>query len=162
VNVGEAVERGAFVAREQREAIEPPPHAAHSEGLGHLRAQAIGADALAWSTLEMQEVIWGLWNRVPKILYTRTLPEAARAIAKALKLEQREVRVAFHEREHSIESSDRGWLVKALDDQPVTKPFDTRQQAERYLALTVGKFERTVPALMLAGRGPSKSSSLRA
>jgi hypothetical protein len=115
------------------------------------RAQAIGADALAWSTLEMQEVIWGLCNRVPKILYLRTLPDAARAIAKALKLEKRDVQVTFHEREHTIESSDRGWLVKALDDRPVTKPFDTRQQAERYLALTVGKFEQTVPALMLAG-----------
>jgi hypothetical protein len=114
------------------------------------RAQAIGADALAWSTLEMQKRMWGPL-RVPELLYLRRLPEAARTLAKALKLELREVRIAFHVRDRYIDLSRQGWVVKGLDERPLCRPFDTRQQAERFLDLTVCKTERVVPALLLDG-----------
>ncbi len=115
------------------------------------RAQAIGAEALAWSTLEMQTRMWGQ-NRVPEVLYKRRLPEAARTLAKALKLEQREIRIPFHGADRYVDQSSRGWVVLSdKDGRPLCRPFDTREQAERFLDLTVRKTERTVPALMLAG-----------
>ncbi|MEZ5443375.1 MAG: hypothetical protein R3F15_18030 [Lysobacterales bacterium] len=114
------------------------------------RAQAMGVDALAWSTFEMQKRIWGP-SRVPEALYKRTLPEAAKSLSKALGLELREIPIPFHAWRYGIKSSARGWLVIDLLGNPVTRPFAGRQQAERFAELIAEKIERKVPALMLAG-----------
>lgn len=74
-------------------------------------------------------------------------------MAKALRLEIRELSVPFLAWNDVIDYTPCGWLVLVLglEGTPLTRPFDTRQQAERYVELTAMRIEVPIPALMLAG-----------
>ena len=113
-------------------------------------AQRLGAEGLAWSSAELQLARWRGYGP-PETLYRTVLPDAARAVAKTLGLTFETTAVAVRANGRQVELTPQGWQVRARDGAPVTKPFQTRAQAERF-ADNTGQFASlALPVIWIDG-----------
>lgn len=115
-------------------------------------AQRCGAEALSWSSAELQEARWSGYGP-PGLLYRKLLPEAAMALAKALQITSASARLRIRTGTRTVELGSRGWEVRTQNGCAVTKPFVHRGQAERFADLTGEFVEVDLPALWLDGLG---------
>ena len=115
-------------------------------------AQRCGAEALSWSSAELQEARWSGYGP-PGLLYRKLLPEAAMALAKALQITSASAHLRIRTGTRTVELGSRGWEVRTQNGCTVTKPFVHRGQAERFADLTGEFVEVDLPALWLDGLG---------
>lgn len=112
-------------------------------------AQKQRLDGLAWSTVELQRICWGK-KGPPESLYGQDLPDAAKQLSRVLPIGSGSTIVRFRDQSRRVERRDIGWIVCGANQSPVTKPFRTREQAERFANLTAGHAAREVPVLWLS------------
>jgi hypothetical protein len=141
--------------RRRRKAVPPPAPFAKEWPLLALAlmvwwAQRIVADGIAWSIGDLQELIWAGY-KPPRGLYDRDLPEAAAQLARMLAITLSEVEISFRAHGPWVALGDRGWVVHDAMEIPLTKPFDTREQAEHFADLIDGGGTIGVPCLLLEG-----------
>ncbi len=115
-------------------------------------AQRSGADGLSWSSADLQEARWDGYGP-PGLLYRKLLPDAAMALAKALRITAGSVRLRVRTGTRAVGLGRRGWEVRNQNGCAVTRPFDHRGQAERFADLTGEFAEVDMPALWLEGLG---------
>jgi hypothetical protein len=141
--------------RRRRKTVPPPAPFAKEWPLLALKlmlwwAQRIGADGLAWSTADLQELVWA-GHKPPRELYDRDLPEAAAQLARTLTIPMSEVEISFRTHGPWVALGERGWIVHDSKEIPLTKPFATREQAEHFADLIDGGGTIGVPCLLLEG-----------
>jgi hypothetical protein len=139
----------------RRKAVPPPAPFAKEWPLLALKlmlwwAQRIGADGVAWRIADLQELIWAGY-KPPRELYDRDLPEAAAQLARTLAIPLSEAEISFRAHGPWVAPSDRSWEVYDAMEVPLTKPFDTRAQAEHFADLIDGGGTIGVPCLLLEG-----------
>ncbi|MDE1181487.1 hypothetical protein [Paraburkholderia sp.] len=105
-------------------------------------AQRLGVDGLAWSSAELQDARWGAFA-VPEILYRKFLPDAARALAATLSCVFDSTLIPVRRNSRRVTLGNHGWEVQNQRGTPITKPFRSRAQAERFADLT-GEFSSLV------------------
>ncbi|KAB2876390.1 MAG: hypothetical protein F9K36_02740 [Burkholderiaceae bacterium] len=113
-------------------------------------AQRLGADGLAWSDAELQRERWRGYGP-PEALYRTVLPEAARAIAKTLGLTFETTAVCVRASDRQVELTRRGWEVSGHEGTPITKPFRSRAQAERFADQTGHFVALDLPVIWIDG-----------
>ena len=116
-------------------------------------ARRLGVDGVAWSNAELQLARWSGYDP-PETLYRIILPEAARSVAKTLNLPLESTRLSVRNDSRWVKLGKRGWEVNHRDGLPITKPFRTRAQAERFADLTAEFVVIDVPALWINGMAP--------
>ena len=116
-------------------------------------AQELGVDGLSLSTPALQNVFWSKY-KPPDALYRKTLPKAAAQLCRALKMELSEAVVEFRAFGRHVSQSAKGWIVCKDRDVPLTKPFATREQAERFADLTSSFVLYPVPTIWLGDLPP--------
>jgi len=122
-------------------------------------AQRMGADGLAWSTAELQLERWRGFGP-PEGLYRKTLPDAAQTLAKVLDLALATTRLSVRQNSRRVVLGKKGWEVRNRKNEPLTKPFKNREQAERFADLTGGFSEINVPVLWIMNLGRIQSIPL--
>ncbi|HZV92975.1 MAG TPA: hypothetical protein VFF72_07140 [Caldimonas sp.] len=122
-------------------------------------AQRCGAQGLAWSTAELQEIRW-LGHEPPGLLYRNTLPDAARMLAKTLPVTMDATRMRVRTGSRTVALGSMGWEVRRRQGSPITKPFRTRIQAESFADQTGDFVVLDVPVLWLDRLTPITSIPL--
>lgn len=113
-------------------------------------AQKLNVDGLAWSTAELQLARWQGYGP-PEMLYRTELPKIAHKLSQLLGIQYDRTTLSLRQSTRLVVYSNKGWLVQNRQGIPITKPFSTRTQAERFADLT-GKFiVLAVPVLWLDG-----------
>lgn len=113
-------------------------------------AQRVGAEGLAWSSAALQLARWRGYGP-PETLYRTILPDAARSVAKTLGLTFETTAVPVRANGRQVELTPQGWQVNASDGTPVTKPFQTRAQAERFADHTGQFVSLDLPVIWIDG-----------
>lgn len=121
-------------------------------------SQRLGVDGLAWSTLSLQQSMWG--KSAPDNLYRQQLPDAAALLAKALSIDFAAVTLPFRPLGRIESRDDEGWAVTDQDGVAITKPFATYAQAEQFANLITRPTLIDVPVLWLQGLAPIRCISL--
>lgn len=111
-------------------------------------AQRCGAEGLAWSNAELQQQRWQGYGP-PDLLYRKLLPVAGAAIAKALTLRFDTTRLHIRSGSRVVDLTKGSWVVRGRNGHVLTKPFQTRAQAEAFANLTGEITVLDVPVLWL-------------
>lgn len=146
--------------------MKPPPEAPFRKDWPSLSlklmlwwAQRQRLDGLAWSTAGIQAARWRGYGP-PDTLYRSVLPDAARALAKALGLESGNAAMTVRSGSRRVASVDSGWIVCNGAGVQITKPFRHRKQAEAFADLTGTFADIEVPVLWLGDLPPIESVPL--
>lgn len=113
-------------------------------------AQRLGVDGVAWSTVELQMARWRGYGP-PEALYRTVLPDAARSLAKALGIPFEQTCMSVRTNSRRVDLDEKGWTVRNRAGAPITKPFRTRDQAERLADMTGEFVDLEVPVLWITG-----------
>jgi hypothetical protein len=122
-------------------------------------AQRLGVDGLAWSSTELQKTRWGAFA-APEILYRKILPDVASSLSATLSGALESTLIPVRSASRQVSLGTRGWEVRNRDGTPVTKPFRTRAQAERFADLTGVLFNVALPVLWIDRLQPIESIPL--